>query len=699
MKTICAIDLSGSTGKYYFEQLRNYLDSTIFPTDTIWLGWGDYVDCYSKVFFYSKSSGNHGLTEPQKIIYYIQTDLCLKLEDVNLTLVTDGEINQCDINECNKVMRNKKFNSVDFIVISRDDIDLSVGYPFTKNSLNKVNILTNFQKLTVSTNFDYNSVTYENISDKLEELSLFIQLKYMSRFTFDQSVQIELNEIAKLKRFFTSKRHTNIASKDKKTILNDIQNISNSDIVDNSKAIKNIDLILNFIHQPKKNYKIIKLDKINAKLNDLKDVDESIPNVSSFENVTETFLDPITLDNETKPVILMYEYNLFTNIWETYNYSFFKNICECPLLLLSKIKVNLIGHVINFSNYKILNDTTKLDPMNRIKFIGGIIPYSVSDKYNDYIISKMFFNGKYIKYNKGFMYYILNKIIQSKNWIDENIKKLFDEYSWYRIENYKCDLFFDKYAINKYYVPIGLTCYYCAELSTDLYAESELFKKEKLREYCSVIKYMIDIAKKSGYEILNEENIIRRSKVFSLINSLNDKIPIDLISLDINDFIVFSYNIDITVSISPLTFRPKYYVDGDIFYKQLVNSITEISYNNNKIEYNKIDKIEYPKLISLFKLYIDYVSIFHAYPTLDQFIEYVHKKTKMIDKKIRIYPNTILHFIESVFNEYQLQVDIHEFIKITKRTTSIKKRLNDENVDESIIMDLYNKRYDYLTNF
>lgn len=90
--------------------------------------------------------------------------------------------------------------------------------------------------------------------------------------------------------------------------------------------------------------------------------------------------------------------------------------------------------------------------------------------------------------------------------------------------------------------------------------------------------------------------------------------------------------------------------------------------DKDKIEvtYEAIDSLEFDRILSLYKLFIDYVKVSKKYPTLSEYVEFVSKRKKFKEDLVTIFPLNVYFDVTNVFDRYQkvlTNVEVKEFIK------------------------------------
>lgn len=382
------------------------------------------------------------------------------------------------------------------------------------------------------------------------------------------------------------------------------------------------------------------------------------------------------------------------------------------------------------------------------------------DKYNDYILSATYFDCKKVKYNIGLFYFVLWKNCENKEWMDRNVVEQFKKYAMRRISETVCEIGLSSLPLDPHEKTTLLTAlWYCVELSSCIFKnDPQNFKHERLRGYYGVARYMIEILKNFNYD-LDLKSIEKRIDLFSQVMTLKriqkrrDKVyyllerifktvdgflvseiekPFNLYKLNylkfnhkemladdvveekvyLNGYVHlmhFEGDLDAskagesTIDICEKTFRPFFAIDQDkSFYTELVKNTRKVVINNDddkdRIEctYEAIDSLEFDRVLSLYKLFIDCVKNSEKYPTLAEYVEYVIMRKKFNEDLVTVFPSNVYLDVKDVYESYQkvvTKVKVKEFLKVCEsnvgRTERIKaeervKFSNDSEINEFI---------------
>ncbi|XP_069357241.1 uncharacterized protein [Maniola hyperantus] len=367
------------------------------------------------------------------------------------------------------------------------------------------------------------------------------------------------------------------------------------------------------------------------------------------------------------------------------------------------------------------------------------------DKYNDYILSATYFNCKKVKYNIGLFYYVLWKNCENKEWMDRNVVERFKKYAMRRISETVCKIGLSSLPLDpKENTTLPTALWYCIELSSCIFKnDCQHYKQERLRGYYSVARYMIEILNWFDYDldlktIENRRELLihvmtlkkiqkRRDKVYYLLEKIfktadgflvsEIEKPSNLYKLNylklnhqeiLRDYIVeekvhlndyvhlmhFEGDLDASkagkgaIEICKKTFRPFFAIDQDkSFYTELVNNTRKVIINNDddkdniEVTYEAIDSLEFNRVLSLYKLFIDCVKESEKYPTLPEYVEYVSKRKKFNEDLVTIFPSNVYFDIKGVYERYQevaKKVGVREFLKVCKSYVTRTERIKAE---------------------
>ncbi|XP_044732919.1 uncharacterized protein LOC123295580 [Chrysoperla carnea] len=367
------------------------------------------------------------------------------------------------------------------------------------------------------------------------------------------------------------------------------------------------------------------------------------------------------------------------------------------------------------------------------------------DKYNDYILSATYFDRKKINYNVGLFYFVLWKNCENKEWMDRNVVDQFQKYAMRRISETVCKIGLSSLPLDPDQNTSLLTAlWYCVELSSVIFKDNpQNFTQERLRWFHGVAGYMIEILKYFNYD-LDLESIKKRRELISYVMLLKkiqkptDKVyyilnniftttdgfliseiekPFNLYKLNylklnhkeilrddvveekvhLNDYvhlIHYEYDLDKsktgkgTFEICEKTFRPFFTIDKNkSFYTELVQNTRKVVINNDDdkdkidVTYEAIDSLEFARILSLYKLFIDCVIESQKYPTLVEYVEFILKRKKFYGDLVTVFPPNVYSAVKDVYERYQkvvTKVNVDEFIKVCKTYVSRAERIKAE---------------------
>ncbi|CAH0557007.1 unnamed protein product [Brassicogethes aeneus] len=477
---------------------------------------------------------------------------------------------------------------------------------------------------------------------------------------------------------------------------------------------KSITTLINYINTTKKSFAFNALKCTRQyeqhKIDEM-DVDE---NITFCPHERIEFPDIILFAKDGIPVILLAELNLIEQIIfqnsdgvPKTNFANFSRLMSCPLFfLLNKQLEESIEYFYTFDVYKqLIATSTRIGPHTRKPFVGGIVLSKEFDAYNDYVLAATYFNSNKIQYNVGLFYYVLYKTCQSKNWMDVNVLCKFKEYVFRRMSETICRLGLTSLPLDpQENVTLTTALWYCVELSSHLFMDDEnYFTHERMRMVFPVANYIIEILQYFEYD-LDLDLINKRIEIFNNLSTLKRIFPHeervyyilkqifaqdpngfllakiehpenisklnylkvnhkkmiktdDLTSkVDLNEFVCMMYcNIENkNVDLSEDTMRPFFVVGDHSFYVELMKSNEDLKINDlGQIYSEKINKLDFSKILSAYKLYINYVINEKKHPTFNDFTLYVNKKLKYKNTLIRLFKPNVAESLRRTFDNYQ----------------------------------------------
>ena len=585
---IYAHDYSGSTAGIvnYFEKAKSYLQkfqiASRSSNNVYYLLWSEIcqnvgLDALNR--FYERLSGNGG-TEPGEISQWIIKNKLHK-KNINLWLITDGEIVEHSVLKCKSLNFRINFKSLVLVTINPVVIDNSVSFAFfNSNCVISMyeEIASTFKQIDLNTvNYDFSQIRYENFSQKLGELENYVISKYtvdFSKLLVNKSVKekLELEVMAfveqlKKKRLMLVKDCRRIEGKQAVKVNFELSNKSSlvieklktmqfyQDLHRNNERpesyiVTKIDALISFIHNNKKgtfSFEELKKSIHQQKFDQKVDRElEELPDVEFEELTTEVnFYDCLSLFESDSPIICFNKVNyIVDNVRK--NNQFFIQMIDYPFVLIDNKeflnKKSFICQTYDCETFKEYlnfgyNDGFPVtDPLTRAELVGGIIPYEFADAWNDFSISSVLLNGKRVKQSfYDLIYFVLYRKLSQMQHIDRSVLKQLKEYAFYRIQKEESKLTFSSLPLEpQEVVPIPIALFYCAQLSSELFGENPvLFKNEKLRNFCFTSQHIIQILKHFKMD-LNEDFIKKRSDLFVHLNKMKSMTP------DVRSTFIFS---------------------------------------------------------------------------------------------------------------------------------------------------------------
>lgn len=472
---------------------------------------------------------------------------------------------------------------------------------------------------------------------------------------------------------------------------------------------------------------------------------EEVPDIDVEELSSEvSFLDCLSLCESQSPIICIDRNNYLMDLVQNND---LVEIIEYPFTLINKkdfLKKNsFVCQTYDSGTFKEYLKSTKEnkfpinDPNTRALLFGGIVPYEFANNWNDYSISCIFLKGKKVKQSfYDLFYFVLYKKLQVIENIDLTVIEKLKLYALKRIHDGKSKLTFSSLPLEpREIVPIPVAMLYCVQISSEIFgADQSHFKKEKLRNFCFTADNIIEILQHYGMNI-DVDLIRKRSALFKYLNEVknfkeNEKLRYILESIfKVEDGFLISkivapqnlymlgfFGHDMTKVAIPMnvtlesiqeklnffyscnefepyiicksTCRPRYLVDNKPFYSKLLRSVNSFTFSNNTIKYvpiTSVPDIEFSKLLSMCKIYIAYVLAKKAYPTLEEFTQFLHKKKKgdlsTKSGKIGIFPATIIKDVKEIHGYYEhiaKTVSVEDFIWRARDSFNIDNRIRYE---------------------
>ncbi|CAG17415.1 hypothetical protein CcBV_7.1 [Bracoviriform congregatae] len=272
--------------------------------------------------------------------------------------------------------------------------------------------------------------------------------------------------------------------------------------------------------------------------------------------------------------------------------------------------------------------------------------------------------------------------------------------------------------------------WYCVELSSGIFKnDPQHYKQERLRGYYSVARYMIEILTWFNYDldlkpIEKRKELLsyvmtlkkiqkRRKKIYYLLEKIFKTVDGFLVSeiekssnlyklnylklnhkgilrddileekVHLNDFVhLMHFEGDLeaseagtgTFDICEKTFRPYFAIDQDkSFYTELVKNTKKVVISNDddkdkiKVTFEPINSLEFDRVLSLYKLFIDCVKESKKYPTLPKYVDNISKRKKFHMDLVTLFPSNVYFDIKDVYERYQKvvkKVRVNEFLKV-----------------------------------
>ncbi|KAI5631637.1 early 94 kDa protein [Phthorimaea operculella] len=742
----------------------------------VYLHWGDRcseVDEDTVRDTYLFREGNHNATDPTLITAWLQSENNTFGEHDKIKLlyvITDGLINERLLRRSFKMNMNMDYEKVVFHAINESlhEINLSVAASFFKSHCMVYRNNELIDNTDISKEYDYDKINAFNFASVKEELKSYIKLKFIRKFKTDTTTLQEIEKLKKLqnrlvKELFsptTSSANSKIdlETKDRNVFLREFVR---TDWYKNLNVPMNVENLYDIEYSISTMIRYIRNDSKSYSFDALKfDIE-----YEKYARETGTFVDELTPepvielpdvlldDNKEIFVVILHELNLLDKIYShnvtLEEYNKFKSKMACPLHLLNDQEIGCsIGYFYSLKIFRqLLANNTKTDPQTRKPFHGGLVlSDSIQfDKYNDYILSITYFDGKKVNYNVGLFYFVLLKTCENKYWIDKSVVEQLKQYALRRIQETVCPIGLSSSPIDPLENTSLLTSlWYCVEMSSYIFKNDyQNFNHERMRIYHDVAHYMIEILKyfeydlnlgaiKKRIELISHVMTLkqfkkRRERVYYLLKKIFKTVdeflvsdieqPSNLYILNylklnekdilrdniveeknhLNDYVHLIYYEDClnasednksTFEICNKTFRPYFAIDQNkSFYEELTKNTKKVIINHDddpsKIEvtFETISSLEFDKILSLCKMFIDCVKESMEYPTLAEYVQYVSKKKKFHWDLVTIFPSNIYSDLKYVYDCYQrvlTNVGVSEFIKVSMTYKNRNERIKAE---------------------
>ncbi|AUS94174.1 P94-like protein [Trichoplusia ni ascovirus 6b] len=640
-----------------------------------------------------------------------------------LYLITDGK--DFKVNECIKSNEDMHYEMVVFHGFNQHPryVDLSVAASFFKSRCVVYRNYTLYYNTNISKEFDYDKVNLDNFATERDQLKSYIKLKFINKFQQDGSSLQEITKLKKLRdRLFdevSSKTvdtisEVNLETKNKNVFLHEFvntdwyKNLNTPVHLEKAKIEKSISVLINYIVRDEKSHSFVEFNRKKRFFDFLPDCEIEFPDI-------------IQVNDKGIRVVILTPFNLLDRIifyksrWSkqvtTASFNRFKSTMECPLFLLDDLDLSWsIVQSYTMNDYKqLLANNTNTEPRTQEPFHGGLVLTDTShyDKYNDYILSATYFNGKKVKYNIGLFYYVLWKNCEFKKRMDRNVVEQFRKYAMRRISETVCNIGLSSLPLDpRVNTTLPTALWYCVELSSEIFKnDPQHYRQERLRKYYWLTCYMIEILTWFNYD-LNLEFIEKRTELISSAMTLrkiqNHREKVYYLLKKIfnckDGFLVSEIkNPSNLYKLNYLKLDYKGILRDDIVEEKVhLNDYVHLMYFKGDLEASKagtgtfeifektcpssfafdqdksfyteaIDSLEDDRVLSLHKLFIDYVEKSHKNPTLADYLVYVSARKKFHGDLITLFPSNILFELKDMHECYQKvvkKVGVKEFLEV-----------------------------------
>lgn len=143
-----------------------------------------------------------------------------------------------------------------------------------------------------------------------------------------------------------------------------------------------------------------------------------------------------------------------------------------------------------------------------------------------------------------------------------------------------------------------------------------------------------------------------------------------------------------TFEICEKTFRPYFALDNDkSFYTELVKNTKKVVISNDDdkdkigVTFEPINSLEFDRVLSLYKLFIECVRESKKYATLYEYVRYVSNRKKFHGDLVTVFPSNVFFQIKDVHESYQKvlkEVKVKEFLQLCMSHASRTERIKAE---------------------
>lgn len=470
-KVIFCLDISGSTGgiRPYHDLSRQIYDS-IKDLSHIIIGWnsGYRILSDSEYMNIATSMRGFGGTMTSAIAYYLET---LVSQEIDLIILTDGQVEQSDIYRCDQVMQNvvsrNKITSVSAFISSRSSVNCSVLAPFLRGDWT-TNVNHHNQIVTIPTQVHFIDATERNelialvktatsedqINAIYDRLVSLLTAMTMGKRDGDPTMRSMILEMFKrIKDNVKKTLSQNSILSQIETEFFDTKNIS----VDSARNLMNwYNTAFNGDEfQTKINFLLQMCDGKLSHLFDPSQVraaslqratvtttaqsDTQLAQIVPSDTVTPIQC-PIMLDDSANMIVMLSGTPLFNEIDKGMQDAIMSNTFFATSLA-DQIK-NRLDHAISLEAYLNLPNQSQ-SPMTRNEICGCLVlgADDVSVKATNYALGKMILGKTGIIGNPDIWFYVIYHIIKSGNapWLESTLP-MFENQLRYRMMHSNCTI-------------------------------------------------------------------------------------------------------------------------------------------------------------------------------------------------------------------------------------------------------------------
>ena len=538
------VDISGSVGNFteYWNSVRKIYNNYNNKINNIFV-WDDKIDRVTSNKFeeYIFKKTGRGGTWPEVIAKKLTE---CKITS-NIVIITDGEVSNTYVTRADLVLSDTQLNNVECYIIARNNPNLSVTCPFTRNNNSHVYWKTEYEptfntQVYVKPDNDFinelESIDLETFNTKYEQLESLIISRNMGK-SGDMVIKNKLiklrkhlaNDLANLAKKtgtnYGQLIRTNLESENFDSALSIAKEMTdkyfNSDI--GMEIEKKIGYLINLCGDLRGIFSIneIRSNKM-ARADNVKQETSTKVEIEITELIEKPVHCPIIMDEDVPQIMVV---DIGEPILANFEKHIVDDIIACPLRILNYPEIidKLKSAISQWTGIEIA-DNLKRNPFTRQELIGTIPLGSCSQhvECGNYTISKLFTSGKLLG-NLHMYWAVIWYLIKKDTWAYlSDIKDQVTQHMIYRLKTY--DTFasltgMPQYVLTK--IPNDVAVWYCVN--------SCLFDMPTDRDTCRLhlfnMEPMLLILKELKYPVSQQTlKQITRTKVLMTMLSMSKKV-------------------------------------------------------------------------------------------------------------------------------------------------------------------------------